>query len=125
MMFYLTINLFIFHIKCQCDADYVDRTGQHLKAWINQHRPANICKGNFGNSHRYVSTTINLPVLYPRPVLSAEDGSLRTSFVLESIYIKSCQISLCNQKEWFLAFNCDIFIIYHLVFGVYFSHRAR
>lgn len=41
----------IYKFRCQCDVDYVVRTGQWSEAPINQHLPANIDMGKVDNLH--------------------------------------------------------------------------
>lgn len=55
MLFYN--QSYVYHFKCQYDADYIGRIGQRLEIIINQHILANIRKGNMDNLHRWVNTS--------------------------------------------------------------------
>lgn len=49
------ISSVIYRFRCQCDVDYVGKTGQRLEARNNQHVPGNIRKGIVGNLHKCVN----------------------------------------------------------------------
>lgn len=70
----------VYNFKCQCDAEYIGRTGQKLKVRINQYVPAEIRREQYENLHTLLNTSI-CPVTHTAPCLSPEFSSELFSLV--------------------------------------------
>lgn len=80
-----------YKLRCQCVADYIDRTVQKLEAPIDQHIPADIRKGNVDILHRYIHVS----------------GSVKTKHLIKNqqcLIARTCFPSKANTdyhfKDW-------------------------
>lgn len=119
----LQISLIIYSFKCQCSADYIDRTSQMLEVRISQHVPATIEKEQCDELHRIVNMSGSAIAehLCPTP-----KGHSKFHFkALETSYIKSLQYVLCKQDWQLLGLNivtslwkCFLSLCFLLVFNI-------
>ena len=107
-------NSIIYKYTCSCGSDYVGRTSNRLDLRIRQHLPARILnlrhiRGLLANAS---GSSISEHMINSRECVAdfnVDRFSRSHSFfhlkVLETLYVRSLQPSLCKQRDCLLGLN--------------------
>ena len=130
-------NSVIYKYTCSCDSDYIDRTSNRLDWRIKEYLPARILnlelkRGQLANSSgsSIAEQMINSREcvadfnVYRFSILSRSHSIFHLK-VLETLYIRSIQPSLCKQRDCLLGLNVislgtSVHLCYYLPFSVFF-----
>ena len=111
------INSVIYKYTCSCGSDYVGRTSNRLDLRIRQHLPARILnlrliRGQLANTsgssiveHMINSKECVADFNVDRFSILSRSHSLFHLKVLETLYVRSLQPSLCNKRDCLLGLN--------------------
>ena len=111
------INSVIYKYTCSCGSDYVGRTSNRLDLHIRQHLPDRILnlrliRGQLANTsgssiaeHMINSRECVADFNVDRFSIPSRSHSLFHLKVLETLYVRSLQPSLCKQRDCLLGLN--------------------
>ena len=111
------INSVLCKYTCSCGSDYIGRTSNHLDLRIRQHRPGRILnlklkRGQLANisgssiaEHMINSRECVADFNVDRFSILSRSHSVFHLKVLETLYVRSLQSSLCKQRDCLLGLN--------------------